>query len=86
MNQTIEMESIRGELASALRAVERLEQLGENFPALARNAARALASLKMIEINLADLYELGVLAVPDQTTKAVSGARKPVAKSAGRGK
>ena len=31
--------------------------MGENFPALARNTARILASLKMLEINISDVSE-----------------------------
>jgi len=37
---------------------EELKRLGDNFPALARNSARILASIKMLEINITDLVEL----------------------------
>jgi hypothetical protein len=37
---------------------EELNRLGENFPALARNSVRILASIKMLEINISDLVEL----------------------------
>ena len=37
---------------------EELNRLGDNFPALARNTVRILASIKMLEINISDLVEL----------------------------
>ena len=39
---------------------EELNRLGDNFPALARNSVRILASIKMLEINVSDLVELEV--------------------------
>lgn len=38
-------------------AVE-LEKLGGNFPALGKNVARILASLKMLELNISDIVDL----------------------------
>ena len=35
-----------------------LERLGENFPALEKNIARILASLKMLELNISDIVDL----------------------------
>lgn len=61
MSHMIDLEAIRDELKAALEATGRLNALGENFPALARNSARALASLKMLELNISDLYELGIV-------------------------
>ena len=40
------------------RTAEELHRLGDNFPALARNSTRILASIKMLEINVSDLVEL----------------------------
>ena len=37
---------------------QELNRLGDNFPALARNSVRLLASIKMLEINISDLVEL----------------------------
>ena len=42
------------------RLKKTLNSLGENFPALARNSTRILASIKMLEINVSDLVELEV--------------------------
>ena len=40
------------------RTAQELNRLGDNFPALARNSVRILASIKMLEINISDLVEL----------------------------
>lgn len=40
------------------RTAGELLRLAENFPALARNTERILASLKMLEINISDLAGL----------------------------
>ena len=59
MQPTIDMYSLHLNIRSARRAVEELKRLGEDFPAVARNAERMLASLKMLEINVSDVLELG---------------------------
>ncbi|MEJ2165431.1 MAG: hypothetical protein P8X90_07875 [Desulfobacterales bacterium] len=40
------------------RTAEDLNRMGEDFPALARNSTRILASIKMLELNVSDLVEL----------------------------
>ena len=37
------------------KAAEELKELSRNIPAVDRNAARILASVKMLEINVSDL-------------------------------
>ncbi|MCP4629185.1 MAG: hypothetical protein GY850_37630 [bacterium] len=37
---------------------EELNRMGDDFPSLARNSVRILASIKMLEINVSDLVEL----------------------------
>jgi len=59
MQPTIEMDNLHRNIQSARKAVEELKRLGENFPAVARNAERMLASLKMLEINVSDVIEMG---------------------------
>jgi hypothetical protein len=39
-------------------AVEKLTAMGENFPAIARNAVRIQACVKMLELNISDLILL----------------------------
>ncbi|MEJ2099923.1 MAG: hypothetical protein P8X68_08090 [Desulfobacterales bacterium] len=41
------------------KTAQELKLIGENFPAINRNAVRILASVKMLEINVSDLVELG---------------------------
>ena len=59
MKSAIDMDSLHRNIRSTRRAVEELKRLGEDFPAVARNAERMLASLKMLEINVSDVLELG---------------------------
>ena len=40
------------------RTAEELNRMGEDFPALARNSIRILASIKMLELNISDIVEL----------------------------
>jgi hypothetical protein len=55
--EPIDMDGLNRNIQHARRAVEELKRLGENFPAVARNAERILASLKMLEINVCDIVE-----------------------------
>jgi len=58
MNPGIDLNKINAKIQMVKQAAEELNQLGENFPALARNTVRILASVKMLEINVSDLVEL----------------------------
>ena len=35
-----------------------LNQLGDDFPSIARNTARILAGIKMLELNISDIVEI----------------------------
>jgi hypothetical protein len=59
MQPSIDIENMNLNIRSARKAVEELKRLGENFPAVARNAERMLASLKMLEINVSDVMDPG---------------------------
>ena len=39
-------------------AAAELNRLGQDIPALTRNTARILASIKMLELNITDIVEL----------------------------
>jgi len=39
------------------KTAEELSRMGDDFPALARNIARILASVKMLEINISDVSD-----------------------------
>jgi hypothetical protein len=58
MDPRIDLNKIDAKIQLMKQAAEELNQLGENFPALARNTVRILASVKMLEINVSDLVEL----------------------------
>jgi hypothetical protein len=58
MNPRIDLNEINAKIQVMKQAAAELNRLGENFPALARNTVRILASIKMLEINISDLVEL----------------------------
>ena len=58
MNPGLDLEKIDAKIQLMKQAAEELNEIGENFPALARNAIRILASVKMLEINVSDLLDL----------------------------
>jgi hypothetical protein len=60
MNPTLDMERMHLSIQCARQAVEELKRLGEDFPAVARNAERILASLQMLEINVSDILDCGL--------------------------
>jgi len=58
MNPQIDLDKINANIVLMKKAAEELNQMGKEFPALARNTVRILASLKMLEINVSDIMEL----------------------------
>ena len=58
MAQQIDLKKINDKIQQLKETTRELNRIGENFPAIARNTARILASLKMLEINVSDLVEL----------------------------
>jgi len=54
MNQR-EMKKMDTKVKTIKKAAEELKELSRNIPAVDRNAARILASVKMLEINVSDL-------------------------------
>jgi hypothetical protein len=58
MDPRIDLNEIDAKIQLMKQTAEELNRLGENFPALARNTVRILASVKMLEINVSDLVEL----------------------------
>ena len=59
MVQQIDLHEINDKIQLLKKTVEELNRIGEDFPAIARNTVRILASVKMLEINISDLVELG---------------------------
>ena len=54
MNPQIDLNKINAKIQSMMKAAQELNQIGEDFPTLARNTVRILASLKMLEINVSE--------------------------------
>ena len=59
MVQQIDLHEINDKIQLLKKTAEELNRIGEDFPAIARNTVRILASVKMLEINISDLIELG---------------------------
>ena len=51
---------IQQRILSLRKTAEELKQSAGDFPAIARNTARILASIKMLELNLSDVVEAGL--------------------------
>jgi hypothetical protein len=58
MAQQIDLNMINAKIQLLKKTAQELNRIGEDFPAVARNTARILASVKMLEINISDLVEL----------------------------
>ena len=58
MARQIDLNKINTKIQLMKKTAQELNQIGENFPAIARNTVRILASVKMLEINVSDLVEL----------------------------
>ena len=54
----IDLNEIDTKIQLMKKTAEELNRIGSDFPALARNTVRILASVKMLEINVSDLVEL----------------------------
>jgi hypothetical protein len=59
MAREIDLHEINDKIQLMKKTAEELNRTGEDFPAIARNTVRILASVKMLEINISDLVELG---------------------------
>ena len=58
MASQIDITEINAKIQLLKKTAEELNRIGENFPALARNTVRILASVKMLEINVSDVVAL----------------------------
>jgi hypothetical protein len=58
MAQQIDLKKLNTKIQLMKKTAQELKQMGEIFPAINRNAVRILASVKMLEINVADVVEL----------------------------
>jgi len=58
MSAKNEIKKIDDKIQTLKRTAEELKRMGEDFPALARNSTRILASIKMLELNVSDIVDL----------------------------
>jgi len=59
MDNQINLNDINAKIQLMKKTAQELNRMGDDFPAIARNTSRILASLKMLEINISDLVEFG---------------------------
>jgi len=57
MPRKIDIETMYTRSLALKKIAMELNQMADNFPAIAKNTARVLSSIKMLEINLADLVD-----------------------------
>ncbi len=58
MSAQIDIDKIDNNIRAMKKAAEDLSQMGDAFPALKRNTARILASIKMLELNVSDIIDI----------------------------
>ena len=58
MSTPIDILKIDNTIKIMKEAAQELAQVGDGFPALKRNTARILASIKMLEINVSDVIDI----------------------------
>jgi len=61
MEPKMDLKAMDARIKAIRSSAEELQALAAEFPALNRNTARILASVKMLEINLSDLADQGLL-------------------------
>ncbi len=59
MTHSIDLHKINVKIQAIKKNAEDLTQMADEFPALAMSTARVLASIKMMELNVSDLCEMG---------------------------
>ena len=55
MGRQLDLKRADNKIQLIKKTAEELNQMADAFPALARNTARILASVKMLEINISDV-------------------------------
>lgn len=58
MASQIDLQKLDEQIQNLKRAAQALNRMSDDFPAIKRNAARILSSIKMMEINVSDAVEL----------------------------
>lgn len=60
MENQLDLIAVNNKIQQITALLNELQQEAENFPAISKNSKRALASLKMIELNISDLVEFNL--------------------------
>ena len=58
MEEKIDIRTLNEKIQSMKKTAVEVSTLADRFPALKRNTARILASLKMLELNVSDIADL----------------------------
>lgn len=58
MYQETDLKQIENKIKTIKFAADELKEMSRKFPAVYRNTARILASIKMLEINVSDIMDL----------------------------
>jgi len=58
MDEQFELNEIDAKIQLIKKTAQELQSVGIDFPAIARNTTRILASIKMLELNISDVVEL----------------------------
>ena len=58
MDYQADLNEINDKIQLMKKTAQELNRFGEDFPSIARNTSRILASVKMLEMNISDLVEL----------------------------
>jgi hypothetical protein len=58
VTRPLDLTEINNHIQLMKETAENLNRLGEDFPAISRNTARILASIRMLEINISDVLDL----------------------------
>jgi hypothetical protein len=61
METKMDLKGMDARIRTIRKSAEELQAMADQFPALYRNTARILASVKMLEINLSDLADQDLL-------------------------
>ena len=58
MDKHLDINEIDTKIRQMKKSAEELDRLADKFPALSRNVARIMASIKMLELNISDIVDI----------------------------
>ena len=57
MPPKVDLKELDEKIQALKKTAEELKRMGRDFPAVGRNIARVLASIKMLELNVSDIMK-----------------------------